>query len=820
MVMSDLFVIEARIESERLVTYLPSFVIARKLLVPNSSTNVCVAGSRKSATAHPFSLACLLEIAEPDPKLTNRLVQFVGGVERFIQEKEEFNVIVEDSSTAIEIVQTENEQLKKVIFEIAEAIGDVFGEDLEDLSGEMKDEGPTDPVAKIQTVFIGIQQKKLKMAQELEELRASNKDLNETIDEAASLLSTDRKGIRMTIEQMVQDKKNSENEVCALREEVIQIKNLVGADDAQGEELTTYLKNLVQARSDLKQDEAENQQRPIIEALREIAQLAGEKLDEPEPEKCAEVIKSYLTNLHEKEMMIKQALSEIFDEECVEDTSARIISLISQFKSMQRELSEKTENETKLGQILTQILPNPTEAGPLEAQLLNIKDIISELKDQISANKSELVAKEQEIDRLNQDNTKLSSLLETNGTFEDVNLRIKELSVKEKQLDEALGTREHLDKISELLGNLELSTRQLQERDKSIQQLKDRVHGAEAAKDELERKNEQAEKQADVSSQVIETLKQELAELTSQTDKLKSTLDEQTRGAKAIEKARASLEGEVETLRKELQHSQSMVKRQEDETKEIAIEVEELKRAATLRESELHNSREQVARYEAEVLSLTAKISNLEDTVKEVDQLKNKIEKLKEQKHNLETQLASSNGVLDERMSDIEAQNLKVSKLLEELDNARAAKAKEIAELKTENQSLKETVDDKDVMLQRQSEKASHLATVNEKLHMQIGILKNVLQETQVTVSETNAALKDISKEAERSKVLKRALKDLEAKCQEKEQTISEILAVADPHLSQEEKIQYVVRAVKEHQELEPLFTQGDMVNRVKELLK
>ena len=53
---------DARIDADSVVTYLPSFVMARKLLVPNSSTNVCVAGSRNSATAQPRAFACLPEI--------------------------------------------------------------------------------------------------------------------------------------------------------------------------------------------------------------------------------------------------------------------------------------------------------------------------------------------------------------------------------------------------------------------------------------------------------------------------------------------------------------------------------------------------------------------------------------------------------------------------------------------------------------------------------------------------------------------------------------------------------------------------------------
>ena len=45
-----LLVMLGRIEEDAGVTYLPSLVMARKLLVPNSSTNSLVLGSRKSGT--------------------------------------------------------------------------------------------------------------------------------------------------------------------------------------------------------------------------------------------------------------------------------------------------------------------------------------------------------------------------------------------------------------------------------------------------------------------------------------------------------------------------------------------------------------------------------------------------------------------------------------------------------------------------------------------------------------------------------------------------------------------------------------------------
>ena len=57
--MRDIFVTLGRMDGESLVTYLPSLVMARKLLVPNSSMYLCSRGSRKSGIGNPAFFASL-----------------------------------------------------------------------------------------------------------------------------------------------------------------------------------------------------------------------------------------------------------------------------------------------------------------------------------------------------------------------------------------------------------------------------------------------------------------------------------------------------------------------------------------------------------------------------------------------------------------------------------------------------------------------------------------------------------------------------------------------------------------------------------------
>lgn len=153
--------------------------------------------------------------------ITNSL-QFEVGVKRFIQDEKELSVVVEDSGLtdrAIELMNQENKQLKRAIFETIEGICKVIGNELEESRGGVELNPPADDISEFQKVFVGTQEKKANLVR-IGELKAQPQSLMKQLHKNACALNLENKSeIVRRVETMTQTKVNKP---MPLAEKVIQ----------------------------------------------------------------------------------------------------------------------------------------------------------------------------------------------------------------------------------------------------------------------------------------------------------------------------------------------------------------------------------------------------------------------------------------------------------------------------------------------------------------------------------------------------------------------------------------------------------------------